>query len=169
MGDGDDIAIEQLQRSHDRAQFDCGNDQLNEFIRKHARQNQEADVGRTYVAARASRIAGFFTLSVGSVSRDTLADENAKRLPRYPVPTAHLGRLAVDRAFRGQGIGARLLIRAMEISVQVADVIGVHALEVRAKDSDGRAFYEHFGFRSLRDDDLHLYLSLKAVRRALAG
>ncbi|MFT3712986.1 MAG: GNAT family N-acetyltransferase [Archangium sp.] len=141
---------------------------MNEFLKKHARQNQDVDVGRTYVALSGARVVGFFTLSVGSVAREALQNDEAKRLPRYPVPSAHLGRLAVDLSSRGRGLGARLLIRAMEIVVQVADVIGIHVLEVRAKDASARAFYEHFGFKRVLDDEFHLYLSLKAVRRALS-
>lgn len=162
-----EVSIELLNKAHDRSKFDCGEEHLNDFLRKHARQNQDVDVGRTYVALIGQRVVGFFTLSVGSVARDVLQDDDAKRLPRYPVPSVHLGRLAVDVSVRGKGLGARLLIRAMEIVVQVADVIGIHALEVRAKDGKARAFYEHFGFRRMLDDDSHLYLSLKSVRRAL--
>lgn len=106
----EDLRIELLTKAHDRSTFDCGNEQLNDFLKKHARQNQEADVGRTYVAVSAGRVVGYFAISVGSIAREMLQTDESKRLPRYPVPSAHLGRLAVDQSLHGKGLGGRLLI-----------------------------------------------------------
>ena len=93
------------------------------------------------------------------------ADEQ-RRLPRYPVPVAHLGRLAVDRSAQGQGLGAKLLVAALEMSLDASSKLAIYAVEVIAKNEAARRFYARYGFASLQDDRLHMYLSLRAIRRA---
>lgn len=160
-----DWIISTLSKAHDRTQFDCGERTLNEFIRNYARQNQKENVGRTWVATAPDerRILGFHTLTVASVERELFASEDAKRLPRYPVPVAHLGRLAVDRTAQGAGLGSHLLLHALEQVLRVSKVIGIYAVEVRAKESKAKQFYEHFGFRRMLDDEHHLYLSVRVL------
>ncbi len=167
---GEAWKIEPLGKRHDRSGFDCGSEALNRFLRDFARQNQEENVGRTYVLVRPGdrRVLGFHTLTVATVERETLAAEEARRLPRYPVPVARLARLGVDLSARGEGLGAMLLVHALELAVKVSEVVGIFAIEVQAKDAVAREFYEHFGFRALRDEEQHLYLSIRAARKALA-
>ena len=161
--------IDLLMKRHHRTDFDCGQAALNSFLREYARQNQDENIGRTYVATRPSdpRVLGFFTLTVASVHRDDLSSADARRLPRYPVPVARLGRLAVDKSAQGLGLGRGLLLRAMSVSMRVADIIGVFALEAHAKDDEARRFYEHHGFQRLKDEELHLYLSMKQIKKAM--
>src|SRR5438128_1894380 len=108
--------IVQLRRDHERDIFDCGEPVLDEYLRKFARQNQDRDVGRTYVATLPGelRVLGYYTISSGSVAFATLPEADRKRLPRYPVPTVHIGRLAVDRTARGQRLGETLLVYGLE-------------------------------------------------------
>lgn len=139
---------------------------MNRYLSQYARQNDEKGLSRTFVAVSATgaaRIHGYYTLSNGSVAFENLPDE--QRLPRYPVPTALLGRLAVDRDSQGQGLGTRLLLDALRRSAQVSQEIGVFAVEVVALDEGARAFYTKFGFRPLADDRLHLYMTLKAIHK----
>lgn len=156
-----------LTRTHERDAFACGQRELDEFLRQYARQNQEENVGRTWVAVREGerRVLGFYTLTVASVGHDSFPPAETKRLPRYPVPVAHLGRLAVDRSVRGMGLGEHLLLHALRQILRVSEVVGVYAVEVRAKDDEARRFYEHYGFKSATDDARHLYLPLKTVRK----
>ena len=81
-----------------------------------------------------------------------------------PLPTTLLGRLAVDRGWQGQGIGGVLLVHALRIAVTGADTIAAAAIEVDAKDDSARSFYGHFGFRSLKDDRLHMVLPMETAR-----
>ena len=69
-----------------------------------------------------------------------------------------LARLAVSSGSQGQGIGAGLLKDAMLRTLQAADIAGIRALAVHAKDENARRFYEHFGFIPSPTDALHLYL-----------
>ena len=156
-----------IGRHHDRASFDCGEPVLNEYLKRYARQNQEQDIGRTWVAtARGdSRVLGFYTLSAGAVAFEHLPESDRRRLPRYPVPVAHLGRLAVDVTAAGQRLGETLLMHALMQIERASATLAIQGIEVRAKGARARAFYARYGFVSLQDDTHHLYLSIKLARR----
>lgn len=160
-------AIEELGPDHDRTAFSCGHASLDEFLRLYAGQNQKTGVSRTFVAVRPGQkiVLGYYSLAAGSVSLEDLTDEQRKRLPRYPVPVATLGRLAVDTSAQRQGLGSGLLVDAL-CRVDHADrSIGIHAVEVVAIDEGARRFYLKYGFTELKDDSHHLFISLKTIRK----
>jgi GNAT superfamily N-acetyltransferase len=161
--------IEALGKNHDRSQFDSGSPPLNEYLTRYAGQNQRSGMGKTYVAlpSDSNRVVGFYTLSAGSVRFESLPDDLSRGLPKYPVPVAHMGRLAVCASAQGRGLGGILLIDALKRSLYLADAIGIRAMEVIARDDSARAFYERFGFQALLDDRKHLYLPLATARKAL--
>ena len=163
----DDWLIELLARRHDRRQFDCGVASLNDFLRLHARQNADEDVSRTYVATLAPslQVLGFYTICGGSVERKSMPPLAARRLPNYPVPTANLARLAVDKSCHGRGLGSYLLLDALRRIARLADEIGIRAVTVDAIDVRARAFYAKFGFARLLDDELHLLLPVAMIRK----
>jgi hypothetical protein len=99
----DEVRVELLAARHERGSFDCGKAPLNSFIRQHAAANHERGVSRVYVAVRGtdSRILAYSASSCGAFLRDHLPPDDQTGLPRYPLPTAHLGRLAVDLSCRG--------------------------------------------------------------------
>lgn len=157
--------IEPLGIEHDRAAFDCEEPVLNDFLKRYARQNDQKGLGRTFVAVRPGdqKIYGYYTISSGSVQLDTIPE----KLPRYPIPVAHLGRLAVDRQAKGQGLGKALLADALKRILAVADQMGVYAVEVFALNEAARDFYIKFGFRPLLDDRQHLYMPMSFIRKQL--
>ncbi len=159
--------IKLLDKQHERAGFDCGEESLNAFLRNHAGQNARRDISRTYVvtADGSPLIAGYYTLSSGSVMFADLPDELSRRLPKYPVPTAHLGRLAVDCRYQGQGLGGILLVDALNRACSLADRIGIHAVTVHALNTSAKRFYEAHGFLPLRDDSFHLFLPMATIRK----
>lgn len=159
--------IESIANSHETDRFDCSNPSLNDFLQKYAGQNERAGLSRTFVAVEPDNnvVLGYYSLSAGSVKTESLTEAQRKRLPRYPVPVAHLGRLARDNTVKGQGMGPFLLIDAMRRILLTADEIGVHAIEVIAIDDRARHFYETYRFESLIDDKNHLYIPLKTVRK----
>lgn len=154
--------IEALTKQHDRKVFDCGEDSLNEFLKRFARQNSETGLGRTFVAVLpdSPRIYGYYTLVSGTVRCENIP----KKLPRYPVPVALLGRLAVDSAAKGEGLGEFLLLDALKRALSLADQIGIYAIEVYALNDQARAFYLKYGFLELLDDRLHLFLPLQTIK-----
>lgn len=158
--------IDPLVKRHERGDFDCGAESLNVFLKTHARQNARKDISRTFVATPegSDKVAGYYTLSSGSVAFENLPDDLGKHLPTYPVPTVHLGRLAVDDRFQGQGLGGLLLVDALKRIRGLADQIGIHAVTVHAFSDRARSFYETYGFRPFPDDRYHLFLPMATVR-----
>ena len=163
------FTFEHLDRHHDRSAFDCGEPALNDFLRRHARQNQERNISRTFVATRPDdfRVLGFHTLASGSIAFERLPEEVRRHLPRYPVPVAHLGRLAVDRSVRGEGLGELLLHDAFKRIAEAGEVLGVFAVEVLAKTEKARDFYQRYGFKPLTGNPMNLYLPFKTMLRAI--
>lgn len=160
--------IEKLDAHHDRAAFACGVAELDDYLRRFAGQNEKRGISQHFMAVAVAgdgRILGYYALSAGAVAFDLLPEELKKKLPRYPVPVAHLGRLAVDRSMQGRGLGEDLQIDALARIGRAAEEIGIHAVEVVAIDDRARTFYEKYGFVPLKDDDRHLYLPLSAVRK----
>lgn len=156
--------VELLNTQHDRASFDCGEPSLNEFLHRYARQNAEKGLGRTYVAVLPGdpHIYGYYTIASGTIQFDVIPE----KLPRYPIPVVHLGRLAVDQAAKGQGLGKALLADALTRAGAIALQLGIYAVEVYALNETAKEFYLKFGFTPLLDDEKHLYISLKKLRQA---
>jgi len=165
--------IEPLSRGHDRASFDCGEPALNDFLRTLARQQQQKHVGKTFVAVHepgAKQVLGFYSMSAGSVRFEHLPEEVGKRLPRYPVPVARLGRLAVDRSRQGEGLGAALLRDALLRVARVASTdLGILGVVVDAKSAGARTFYERYGFVPLTDHPLTLIILTRTILAAARG
>jgi GNAT superfamily N-acetyltransferase len=138
-----------LDATIDTAGFQCGSAPLDDYIRRYASQDVRRNVARVFVATPENnprQLAGFFTLSAGSVSCASLPASQAKKLPRYPVPAALIGRLAVDKQFQGKGLGAILLADACQKVAQASAVLAVVGIIVDVKDNKAVAFYAHFGF-----------------------
>ena len=166
-----DWQIERLDRSHERREFSCGRAHLDDFLRTLASQYEKRNLGRTYVAVRPGekRVLGYYTLAPGSVSFESLPSRRARKLPRHPVPVVLLARLAVDQSAQGQGLGAALLVDALERCLTLAEALGVHAVEVDALDGVAKSFYEKYGFIPLLDAPNHLYLPVPTIRQALGN
>ena len=135
--------IERLSKGHDRKSFDCGVKELNEDLRRFARQNETAGISQHFVVLGlgSREVHGYYALSAGAVAFDRLPQDLRKRLPRYPIPVAHLGRLAVDQSAAGQGLEEHLLMDALTRTLRAADEIGIHAVEVVAINDAARSFY----------------------------
>ena len=159
------LRIERLARAHALDAFDCGTPTLNRFLVRHALAHQQADAAATYVGLADDVVVGFHTLVVSEVSFDAAPARLAKGLPRHPVPLMLLARLAVHRDWQGRGLGAGLLKDALRRTAQAADIVGIRALAVHAKDDAARAFYQHFDFIPSPTDPLHLFLLMKDLRR----
>jgi GNAT superfamily N-acetyltransferase len=160
--------VAKLAPAHDLSSFDCGSDPLNRFLTLHALQSQRAGISQTYVAASGSQIAGYHTLVVGHIAHAESPERLAKGLPRHPIPVIILARLAVDKTWQGKGLGAALLVDAMRRVLQAADIAGVRAMVVHAKDETAQGFYEHLGFERFPEKPLTLYRLLKDIR-AMSG
>ena len=161
------LRIEKLQRGHAVEGFDCGGEALNRFLIRHALQNEQAGASRTYVALDDTEIAGYYTLVVGQVEHAAAPERLKKGLARHPVPIMLLARLAIATHWQGKGLGAGLLKDAMLRTLEAADIAGIRAFAVHAKDDQARAFYERFDFVASSSDPYHLFRLLKDIREIL--
>jgi len=158
--------IEKLERSHAVDTFDCGQDALNRYLRRYAFPNQQASAAQTYLGLNDAEVVGFYTLAVGEVAFEGAASRLKQGLARHPVPVMLLARLAVDLRYQGQGVGAGLLKDAILRTLNAANIAGIRALIVHAKDDTARAFYERYDFVSSPSDPLHLFALIKDLRTA---
>jgi GNAT superfamily N-acetyltransferase len=158
--------IEKLHRAHAVEQCTCGQPELDRFLLRHALQAQQANSSQTYVALNDKEVVGFYTIVAGEVQHAEAPERVVKGMPRHPIPLLVLARLAVHIKAQGRGIGTGLLLDALGRTLQVADVIGVRALAVHAKDDRAVAFYRHFGFTPSTTDARHLFMIIKDIRLA---
>ena len=158
--------FELLDATHDRTQFCCGEDVLDRYLQTQATQDMRRRVANCFVAieAVAGKIAAYYTLSAASIPLMDLPADETKRLPRYPtLPAVRIGRLAVDQRFQGRGLGAALLMNAVDRTLR-ADA-AAFALLVDAKDDRAVGFYRHYGFRTLVSRPRTLFLPLKTAQQ----
>ena len=159
-----------LSRDHDRAGFASGSEALDRYFQTQASQDIKRRIATCFVAVgQDSRdIAGYYTLAATSVALNDLAPEIIKKLPRYPVvPAVLLGRLAVTRAYQGQGLGGVLLADALQRTSRAE--FGVFAMVVDAKDESAQRFYEHHGFTLIPGEKRRLFLPIASALQQIAG
>lgn len=168
------IAVEwqetSLDRQHDRAGFDCGDIELNNWFARYARQNHESGGAKTFVATTAelpAKVLGFYSLSPASLDYARTPAVAKRGLGRYDVPVYRLGRLAVDRSVQGRGLGGGLLIAAGKRCLAVAAEVGGVALLIDAKNDEVAVWYEGYGAIRLDDAPLSLVLPFATLRLAL--
>ncbi len=159
--------IEKLRLDHKIEGFDCGREELNRYLSRYAWQNQQAGGAQTYVALVDETVAGYHSLAVGQITPEEAPERLTKGLARRRVPIMLLARLATDRRWQGRGVGSGLSRDAMLRTLQAAEIAGIRALVVHAKDESARQFYEHFDFVPSPSDPLHLFVLLKDVRRII--
>lgn len=155
-----------LDTVHNRATFRSDSEPLNRYLREQVTQDIRRRVAACFVAvAEGQRIAGYYTLASASLLLTDLPTSTGKRLPRYPtVPAVRMGRLAVDKQFKGQGLGGALLVDALDRAAR--SEIAAFALIVNAKDDVAATFYRHHGFIALPDSPLTLFLPLATVQHS---
>lgn len=160
------------RRRHRCADFDCGNEALNNYLRQKSTQDRRRNLSQIYVlvdSAEPSHILGYYTLSAAEVETGQLTVEEKRRLPCYPIPCFRMGRLAVHSANQGQGIGKILLGCAVDRCLEARKSVAAYALIVDAKDEKAKAFYQHFGFVPFADQTESLYLALGKCLEFRAG
>ena len=154
-----------LRPEHPVAEFDCGDVTLNRFLAKFALTSEFSHSSRTYVALGEGKIAGYYSLTVTSLEYEQGSKRLQKGLARHPFPMLLLARLAVDRRFQRQGLGAELLRDAMLRAISVSNQVGVRSVLVHAKDDAAKRFYERFDFEPLPGNELYLVMLMKDLKR----
>lgn len=161
------FVIEPLGPKHDRAAFSCGVEALDAYLHKQAGQDLKKRAAVPFVVTPDGKtIAGYYTLSQYAVQLDAIPAEVAKKLPKYPVvPATLLGRLAVSTAFRGQGLGAMLLMDALYRSLRHSREMASAGVIVDAKGAAALAFYKKYGFLELPKVERRLFLPMGTVEQ----
>lgn len=156
-----------LDGTHERSGFNSNVSALDNYFRQQVSQDVRRNVAACFVALDDKEsVAGYYTLASSSVLLNELPPAVAKKLPRYPsVPAVRMGRLAVDQAYKGQGLGAALLADALMRAVRAE--IAAYALLVDAKDVTAAAFYRHHGFIALPEAPLTLFLPLASAAKMM--
>ena len=126
-----DWTIGRLNKDHAREAFSCGNASLDLFLRDLAGQYEKRGIGRTFVATQGGEktVRGYYTWAAGSLDLSALPDKARKKLPKHPLPTVHLGRLAVDQTAQGQKLGETLLFHFLHGAWEMSQTVGVFAVD----------------------------------------
>jgi GNAT superfamily N-acetyltransferase len=164
-----DWIVEPLNQGHDRADFACGHVSLDDFLKKYASHHARRKLGTTYVAVLAGqpRVLGYYTLAPSHLEFAHAPAKLLKGLPKHPVPSLLLARLAVSQSERGKGLGKHLLLDAFDRCLRVAREVAFRAIEVEAIVDQAAAFYARYGFLPFPSNPHHLAIALETVEEVL--
>jgi GNAT superfamily N-acetyltransferase len=155
---------ERLSAQHDLSGFDSGEPALDDWLRRRAERNETSGASRTYVVCAGRKVVGYYTLAAGAIAHLDAPGRIKRNMPD-PVPVMLLGRLAVDKAFHGQGVGTGLLRDAVLRVVRAAEIAGIRAILVHAISEEAKRFYEKYGFVASPVDPLTVMITVaEAVR-----
>lgn len=163
------LKIERLGKHHNRKRFDCGDQKLNEFLQKTARQHADRDISRTFVLVDSDSpgtILGYYTLTVCEAMPAEISDPRLQHYP-HPMPAAKLARLAINADKQKNGFGQNLLLNAMERPARISEDAGLVGMFVDAKDDKAAGYYRKFGFIPTENNPFVLYLPIATIRQAL--
>lgn len=156
-----------LLRTDIRDSFESGAAELDDWFRRFAYENQQANNATTYVAFDGEKIAGYYSLAVAGVDRADAPAALIKGGVPASIPCILLARLAVSLAYQGQGVGWGLLQDALSRTAVISESVGARALLINARDETAKAFYEHhIECHPSPASELQLMVPMKAIRRA---
>src|ERR1019366_108188 len=140
---------------------------LDDWLKRGARANRASGASRSYVACDGARVVGYYALASGAIIVENAPGRFRRKMPD-PIPVAVLGRLAVDTAFHGRGLGRALFRDAAHRVIHAADAIGIRGIVVHAISENARNFYLALGFDPSPHEPMTLMVTLSDVRATLA-
>lgn len=161
-------APEHLTAGYDVAAFDSGTPALDDWLKRRALDNEKTHASRTYVVTAGGRVVGYYALANGAVALGNGPGRVRRNMPD-PIPVMVTGRLAVDRAYHGHGIGQGLLKDAVMRTIQASEIAGIRAILVHAISEDAKRFYLRHGFLESPVAPLTLMITLADAARAMSG
>jgi len=163
------LNIEPLTKAHNRTGFDCGDQALNHFLQKIARQHMDKGLSKTFVLIDAEQpivIIAYMSLVVCEVLADDIPHQWKNKYPNR-IPAAKLAKLAVSVDQQRKGYGETLLIDTMQKTLNVSQTMGLSGLFVDAKHKQAKAYYQQFGFLSLPEQLDNLFMPLSTIAKSL--
>lgn len=161
---------------HDRDEFNCGEPQITEFLQRTALQHSKKGFSRTYVLTTKSPlksgkygIIGFFSISSSQIKNEEFTPEDARKLPRYPIPAILIGQLGVHGDYQGKGIGQATLVEALKMAYRISCTLGAYAVLVDCINDSVTRFYEGFGFQYLDSGNgkVRMFLPMKTIKQLM--
>ena len=165
------FSIEPLAKHYNREDFSCGNEELDRYFKIVASQDRKRNIAVPYVIVNLenSQIIGYYTLSMTSIYLGELPNSIAKKLPKYPlIGVTLIGRLAVDKNYKGMGWGKLLVMDALDKSLEASKQVASFAVVVDAIDEQAVKFYQRFDFQAFPEQPLKLFRTMKNIAQAFA-
>jgi len=167
MNSGPHVAAPQhLAAHHDSTAFDCGEPELNEWLRRQALKNEASGASRTYVICVEDHVVGYYALATGAVDRAAATGKVRRQMPE-PIPVMIIGRLAVDVRHQGRGLGYGLLRDALLRTLQVSEQAGIRAVLLHAMTAEAKKFYQRAGFQESPLDAMAMMITIADIEKAL--
>lgn len=163
------IKFKRLDNSIECAGFDCGEQALNNFLSLRALNEMSQRLSVTTVALdeKVTSIIGFYSISPTQIAKASLSNREGRGVPYNLVPGIRIGRLAIDKNYQGKGFGAKLLKHALQKCFKMSEEFGGRVIVVDAKNDIAAAFYERYGFKSIKDDPLLFVLKISTLFKVL--
>jgi len=167
VSDGAVGAPEHLNGQHDLSTFQSGVPALDEWLTRRALSNEQSGASRTYVVSAKGKVVGYYALATGAVAVQAASGRARRNMPD-PIPVMILGRLAVDEAYQGKGLGRALLRDAILRTLQAADIVGIRAILMHTISDEAKRFYERYGFAPSPIEPMTLMITVRDAEKALA-
>ena len=152
--------IEPLHRRHPRRVFQCGEPQVDEWLKTKALQHQEKRLSTSRVLLDSTDvIAGYYTLATGQVDFSDLPPEISRKLPGRALPVAVLAWLGVDARYQGKGLGGLLLAQALRDCYEAGQTFAFVAVILDCVSDQAKTFYQRWDFNELPGRPYRLFLS----------
>jgi predicted GNAT family N-acyltransferase len=162
----EELKVEPIDKKHNVKVFDCGKDSLNTYLSRFAYKNDQSNISKTFVLIDDNDVThGYYSICAASIEFEDLPNDLATRLPKYPIPCARLARLAITNSVKGKGMGAKLLIDALQKLHLASKEMGIKFVVVDALDEEAKEFYIHYGFQSLPGKNLTLILPIETINK----
>lgn len=161
------FSIEVLSGTHNKNNFNCERQSLDDYIKKQAKQDVKRSLSACYVLIDSeSTVKGYFTLSAASIPRDDMPETMLAKLPRgyNDFPATLLGRLAVDNSVKGQKLGAALLYAALKKAFLNSETVASLAVIVDPLDDSARNFYSKHDFIELPGSG-RMFLPMATIKK----
>ncbi|WP_099238622.1 GNAT family N-acetyltransferase [Synechococcus sp. BDU 130192] len=159
-------APQKLNENHDIQSFQSGEASLDTWLKQRAHRNEQSGASRTYVICVQNRVIGYYCLANGAIAAQVATGKTRRNMPN-PIPVMVIGRLAIDQAWQGQGLGKALLRDGILRILQAAEIAGLRAILFHALSPGAKQFYEGCGFMPSPLEPMTLMITIADARNAL--